>query len=400
VTPRPTQNVSAPDRTGALYKLLRQAPRDRLVAPGGHPFAFATHRGKVRKDNQDTALVLAGRRATSSQTFLAAILCDGMGGLDAGDEAADLAAASAGAALARDERLAPVARMDRAIRGANAAVFERFRGRAGTVLVAVLVEAGQAVIGWVGDARAYGLVRGREPERLTEDDTVATAIARIEGAAPDAMDALLRAIGQKPTVEPNLKVVEPGPRALLLVSDGVHRIEPAALAWVCRHAQSSTELVERLRAAASWEGGVDNATALVLELGESPSFGEDGVFLAAWVEAQPRTWEIAIMKQSANSRSASQVSPVPALSARQEPVAVMAPKRKRERTVKRGGDRRQTSRTHPEQVPLAKEPGAAALDSKGERTTERGDDRRQTSRARPEQVPLTIELGGISEDKP
>lgn len=375
MTSRPTQTAPAPDKTGALYKLLRQAPRDRLVAPGGQPFAFSTHRGKVRKDNQDTALVVAGRRATSSQTFLAAILCDGMGGLEAGDEAADLAAASAGAALARDERLAPIERMDRAIRGANAAVFDRFRGRAGTVLVAVLVEEGQAVIGWVGDARAYGLVRGREPERLTDDDTVATAIARIEGTAPDAMDALLRAIGQKSTVEPNIKLVEPGPRALLLVSDGVHRIEPAALGWVCRHAQSSTELVERLRAAASWEGGVDNATALVLELGESQSLVEEGTFVAVWVETQPRIWEIVIMEQSASSRSASQLSPAPALAARQEqPGPAMAPKRKRERTVKRGGKR--------------------------ERTAERGDDRMQTSRARPEQVPLTIELGGIAKDKP
>lgn len=364
MTSRRNRKNPAPQRTAALHEMLRRATRDRLVAPGGQPFAFATHRGKVRQNNQDTALVLAGRRAVSSQTFVTAILCDGMGGLEAGDEAADLAAASAGAALAADERLPPIERMDLAIRAANAAVFERFRGRAGTVIVAVLVEEGHIAIGWVGDARAYSLLRGSDPNLLTHDDTIANEIARIEGEAPDAMDALLRAVGQKPDVEPHVMPVEPGPRALLLVSDGVHRIEPAALNWVHRHARSSRELVERLRAAALWEGGIDNATALVLELGEQPLLdGEDGPILAAWVEEQPRIWEMVTMKQNAASRSASQTPPAPVSAAHQEQQsAVMAPTRKSERAAKLRNDRREAARERPTQVPLVIELGSASGD--------------------------------------
>ena len=349
-----------------MHELLRRAPRDRLVAPGGQPFAFATHRGKVRQNNQDNVLVLAGRRATSSPTFIAAVLCDGMGGLEAGDEAADLAAASAGAALAGDEHLPPIERMDMAIRGANAAVFERFRGRAGTVLVAVLVEEGHTVIGWVGDARAYGLMRDREPDLLTRDDTIANEIARIEGEAPEAMDALLRAVGQKPDVEPHVMPVEPGARALLLVSDGVHRIEPGALTWVNRHARSSRELVERLRAAALWEGGIDNATALVLELGEAPPLdGENGPILAAWVEEQPRIWEMVTVEQNAASRSTAQAPPAPVPAARQEQQdATIAPTRTRksERAAKPRNDRRETARERSKQVPLVIELGSASGD--------------------------------------
>ena len=77
---------------------------------------------------------------TSQEPFLAAVVCDGMGGLEAGDEAADLAAARAAATLAQDDQWVPSDRMDRAIRQANAVVFERFHGRAGTVVVAVLIE--------------------------------------------------------------------------------------------------------------------------------------------------------------------------------------------------------------------------------------------------------------------
>lgn len=362
------------DRTDALETMLRWARRDRLVAPQGQPFAFVTHRGKVRKDNQDTALVLAGRRLNRADIFTAAVLCDGMGGLSQGDEAADLAAARAGAILGNDERCSPIERMTNAIRAANSAVFERFGGRAGTVIVAALIDEGEAVLGWLGDARVYGLVPGNDPKLLTRDDTIANEVARIEGAAPDAMDALLRAVGLKDHVEPHVCTVEPGLSALLLVSDGVHRIEPFALNWVYRHnAQSFVDLVERLRLAASCEGGIDNATALVVDLHKSPLLETDGPNLGAWVEAQPRIWEMVMETED--------VGPAPAVS--QSPPMPLAP------------------------AVAPQAPTYTTAKSRGKymkKTSERLDDsRHEPSRPRtdrPEQAPLGVEIGVISKDKP
>ncbi len=350
------------DRTDALEKMLRGARRDRLVAPQGQPFAFVTHRGKVRKDNQDTALVLAGRRLNRADVFTAAVLCDGMGGLSQGDEAADLAAARAGAILANDDRCSPTERMTNAIRAANAAVFERFGGQAGTVIVAALIDEGQAVLGWLGDARAYGLTPGNDPKLLTCDDTIANEVARIEGTAPDAMDALLRAVGLKDHVEPHVCTVEPGLSALLLVSDGVHRIEPFALNWVYRHnAQSFGDLVERLRLAASCEGGIDNATALVVDLQKSLQLETDGPIVGAWVETQPRIWEMVTVKEEVITPPIVSQLPPAAPAAKQRPKS-------------------------------PKQPPGRLDDSRNESSSRPRNDR-------PEQAPLGIEIGVILKDK-
>ena len=155
----------------ALERLLQSAPRDRHVAPAAQPFAYSTNHGKVRGENQDTALVLAGRRSGKTKPFLAAILCDGIGGLEDGDMAAALAAACTAAVLGAQDDEAPLSRMRRAILEANSNVFNRFRRRAGTVIVAALLEAKQTIVGWIGDARAYGLRAGATPpELLTQDD--------------------------------------------------------------------------------------------------------------------------------------------------------------------------------------------------------------------------------------
>lgn len=365
MVPKSDRTIPTADRTEALYSLLRNAARDRLVAPGGQPFAFRTHRGKIRKDNQDTALVLIGRRATSPQPFLAAILCDGMGGLEAGDDAADLAAASVGAMLARDDELAPGERMAQAIRTANAAVFERFHGRAGAVLVAALVEGNDTLIGWLGDARIYGVLHGGALRLLTRDDTVATEIERIDGTAPDAMNALLRAVGTKPNAEPHVEYLEADFRELLLVSDGVHRIEREAFDWVLRHAQTSTEMVERLIAASLWEGGLDNATAVVVRLQQQLSINEVGPTLAAWVEAQPRIWQM-IMTE-----------PV-----RLKPSLISQPE-----TVTAYLDEQQYQGT------------SVASQGKKARHTKTRNNKSQKHQPAPEQAPLSIELGDTSRDK-
>jgi serine/threonine protein phosphatase PrpC len=331
-----------------LYRLLRKAPRDRVVAPSGQQFAFMTHRGKVRKDNQDTALVLSGRHTATSSPFFAAILCDGIGGLEHGDDAAALATATAGSALAHDIPLAPIERMRHAIREANKAVFERFQGRSGTVLAAALMEPEESVIGWVGDARIYAALRGGDLAPITSDDTIAAEIARIEGteqAGALAMDSLTRAIGQKRDVEPHAEPLKSGYQTLLLVSDGIYRIDPGVLQWVRRHAHGPKELVERLVAAAQWEGGSDNATGIAITMDQTFSLDEDGQVIAAWVEAQPRVWKVVRMESPKTARR-----PEPA---RSEALSGASnPTKDKEREADRPAGGKRVPRERPQQAPL------------------------------------------------
>ncbi|HRI69017.1 MAG TPA: hypothetical protein PK156_32525, partial [Polyangium sp.] len=267
------------ERFDGLYRMLRTSARDRLVAHPNQLFAFCSHVGRVRTENQDNALVLTGRRMGATKPFLAAIVCDGMGGLEAGDDAADLAIAAAGSILCSNEPMSPDERMRQSILTANRVVFERYRGQAGAVFVAVLLDKDNShcapVIGWVGDARAYGLLPN-ELRQLTRDDTVAAQIEALEGSAPDAMNQPLQAIGVKVDVRPNIVTVSPDHLRFLLVSDGVHRLDPAAMQWVRRYARNTQEIVERLVEAANWQEGVDNATALAIDLKKEILLDEEG----------------------------------------------------------------------------------------------------------------------------
>jgi len=304
----------------ALERLLTSAARNRSVLPTRQPFAFSTHCGKVRKVNEDTALVSVGRRAAQDAPFLAAVVCDGMGGLEKGDEAAALAAASAVAVMISPERTVnPQARMCAAITAANTAVFQKFRGNSGAVLVALLIDDRQVVIGWIGDARIYGIARDGSATLLTRDDTVASAIEDLEGAAPDAMDALLSAIGQREDAIPHVRLLDSAFQTLVLVSDGVHRIDPHVLAWLFRGTRNPSDLVSRLVAASYWDGGRDNATALAISLDQPVTFSEEGEAFAAWVESQPQVWHILRSPDLANTYARDDASPRAESTARAEP---------------------------------------------------------------------------------
>jgi len=221
-----------------------------------------------------------------------------MGGLADGDVAAAITASTMVAMFASLGRYPPRPRMSHALRSANARVFTRYEGKAGAVVVAALVEDGTTTIGWTGDARIYGLNRGAPPKLLTRDDTVAAEIERLEGPAPDAMNTLLRAIGTHPTLRPNTELLSDQYQSLLLVSDGVHRIEQSVFSWLHQCTSAPADLVKRLITASAWEGGIDNATALALQPSAALDEGMSRADLTTWIDVHPRTWDLASLRKS------------------------------------------------------------------------------------------------------
>ena len=239
--------------------------------------AGVTDTGNVRTRNED--YLLAG-----GDLF---VVADGMGGHGHGDVASRMAVETLQRSFASD----PTERgLIQAVHDANEAVMEHGRAVAGldpgngsshtmgttVAAVAHVVEDGQdrLVVVNVGDSRVYLFTDG-ELHRLTEDHSLVADLVRAgtlseeEAETHHARNVLTQAIGVTESVEPHVTRIAPsvGDR-LLLCSDGLfndvgHDQLTAALA-----SGDDPELVAaRLVAEAKANGGSDNITALVLDLG-------------------------------------------------------------------------------------------------------------------------------------
>ncbi len=207
------------------------------------------------------------------------VLCDGMGGVEGGEVASELAARSIwremrGTSGTRDpEVFARLLR--RATRVANhdvhamAAREPGLKGMGTTVSAAGIVS-DRLVIATVGDSRAY-VLRGGEIVQVTRDQSLSSALLAA-GHAPEqaerAGSAILQALGAGDDVEPSLSIIElrRGDR-LLLCSDGLHGlVGDPALRLLMSPPHSIAQAVRLLVTAARAAGGPDNITAIVADV--------------------------------------------------------------------------------------------------------------------------------------
>lgn len=221
------------------------------------------------------------------------VVADGMGGHAAGEVASRQVIESVRAALAeRWERLNELAAspevearaalegiMQQALLRACRDVHELAkqdprRHKMGSTCVAVLCLNDKALLGHVGDSRVY-LHRGGALHRLTEDHTLGAEQVRRGFLTEEEVhqmptrNILLRAVGLEPAVAVDTLVTDlyPGD-ALLLCSDGLYgELTDAELSgWLAQKDLSGAPaaLVELANA----RGGKDNATAVVVSVGE------------------------------------------------------------------------------------------------------------------------------------
>lgn len=227
--------------------------------------AGATHIGCVRRRNEDAFYV--GRN-------LAAV-ADGLGGHVAGDVASTVVIES----MRRADRDVPPTQLadalGRAIGAANEAMRQRIREDAalagmGSTLVALLWSGDTAALANVGDSRAY-LLRDGRTEQITEDHTYGRLLA---GAAlvPTLPDRLVRFLDGRPAgrsadiVTWNLRS---GDR-WLLCSDGLSSYVPhEQIHAVLVSGDSADVACERLVALALDNGGPDNVTVAIVDVGEA-----------------------------------------------------------------------------------------------------------------------------------
>jgi len=203
----------------------------------------------VRETNEDRYLVREGRNGT-----LIAV-ADGVGG-EAGGEMASAAAIDALAAGYFNASAAqPAEALAAAIRGANDAVLsaagESGQKGAASTLVAAAIDGSSAVIGNLGDSRAY-LLRDGEIRMVTADH------------AGDYQSSITRFVGDPRGVQPDVFVetLRAGDR-LLLCSDGLTRHVPDADIASTVRGRDLGNAASALVDLAKSRGGEDNITVVL-----------------------------------------------------------------------------------------------------------------------------------------
>lgn len=240
--------------------------------------AGATDVGRVRAGNEDALLV-------DAELGLYAVF-DGMGGAKAGEVAAQTARDAVHRYVAHNlDTQAPVDLLESALLHACAAVFDAARadrnlhGMGTTAVVCLIPDAHRpqkAVIGHVGDSRAYLLRNGRLSQ-LTRDHTiVAELVSRGMISADEAeshpyKNVLSRNLGARfeAAVDVVTTSIRPGDR-LMLCSDGLYGYASSEAIQYLLGSDDSTEHVARdLIELAMRGGGGDNITVVVIDAGEA-----------------------------------------------------------------------------------------------------------------------------------
>lgn len=235
-------------------------------------------RGAVRTENQDCfRTTLAG-----GGSLLTAVLCDGMGGAQAGSVASAIAADTfmSHAANSLDESSSANDMhmiLTEATNYANIKVYDRAFADfscmgMGSTLVGLLVNGKRASVVNVGDSRAYYLTQ-RRVEQITQDHSLVEEmvargkLTRAEAKTHPKRNIITRAVGVEASVAADLFDVKftEGSR-ILLCSDGLSNLVSAEeLRLVCGECEDPEKACGALIELALKRGAPDNVTVVLAE---------------------------------------------------------------------------------------------------------------------------------------
>jgi protein phosphatase len=236
-----------------------------------------------REHNEDSFLV--------NEELGLYVVCDGMGGHAGGETASRLAVQTVekeliSARLRTDDPFASTAgyedtplagALQEAIEGACSMVYRTSRSQAelqgmGTTCVALLVHGEVAVVGHVGDSRAY-LVREGGIRQLTEDHSLVNEQVRAglltseEAKHSRLRNIITRSVGFEEDVLVDVVGFEskPGDR-LLLCSDGLcNLVDMEEIRITLASERDPAEMCKSLVGLANERGGDDNITVIAVE---------------------------------------------------------------------------------------------------------------------------------------
>ena len=267
-------------------------------------FAAATDIGCKRTNNEDSFGYDADQHLY--------VVCDGMGGNAAGEVASSMAVRTlidsfgyfgqnvepgGPMEMVENRLLASIFEANRVVREAGTENPELYA--MGTTLVCVCLDGNRAVVGNVGDSRAY-LLRNGTCQQITLDHSLLDEEIRNGNMTPEMAAAsnlqsvITRAVGVADTVEPDLFAAQlQANDFILLASDGLTRYVKAE--EIAHAAATGTELAaicNALIAHAKERGGADNITCILLHAVEqSAGNGESIPAQEAQTDTPPDEWQ-------------------------------------------------------------------------------------------------------------
>ena len=231
--------------------------------------AAATDPGKRRRRNEDAYVV-------EPPLFAVA---DGMGGAQAGEIAAKIAASVLRDSSGEEAVVELIKEANRRVY--EAATEDETRSGMGTTITAAIVGDDGVQIGHVGDSRAYR-VRDGKLDQLTEDHSLVAELVRSGKLSPEEADAhpqrsvITRTVGTDPDVDVDTLEIDAQPGdVFLLCSDGLTTMvdDTSILAVVQKNRASLDKAARALVDAANKGGGEDNITIVLFEIGEEGAAG-------------------------------------------------------------------------------------------------------------------------------
>jgi PPM family protein phosphatase len=240
--------------------------------------------GMIRSGNEDNYLAEANERRG---VF---VVADGMGGHAAGEVASEMAVQIVGRHLLTiTSVLEPSAqeKLAQSLRDANRAIYDRMLAEVdkqgmGTTASVLALSDSHFLIGQIGDSRVY-LLRDGALTQLTKDHSYVQEQVDAGLLTPEQAryhpysNVITRCVGASETVEADIYsgVMKPGD-VFLVASDGLTgMVDDRRLQAMLLARSGPGRIVDALIAEANGRGGLDNITAIVVQVAavDEPSHG-------------------------------------------------------------------------------------------------------------------------------
>lgn len=235
-------------------------------------YAMHTDRGRVRDRNED---YISYSDTINGHVF---VVCDGMGGHNAGDVASELAAESAIVFLNEKYFSNPFDAVENAIVYANRIVYNQALGNdywhgMGTTVLLLLIRDDRIYYGHAGDSRLY-LQRNHVLDQMTEDHSFVQQllknglISRKEALTHPRRHEITKAIGLNliliPDVSPRT-IIPQNDDFIMLCTDGLtNLVSDTDISKILDNPYNLNEKAAKLVSRANKSGGTDNISVILI----------------------------------------------------------------------------------------------------------------------------------------
>lgn len=239
-------------------------------------FSYKTDIGKVRKTNEDEALVL-----TNATGDIMLVVCDGMGGHVKGDVAARIAIDTMKNEFKNKVSFTnanDVKRfLSRATKKANDIIFQSAKEndlskRMGTTMTVVIIRKNNLFVLNIGDSRAY-LIDDNTIEQVTEDDSYVNYLYHLGKITLEEMDVhpkrhiLMNALGLFQNANFEINVIHYDGCKVFLCTDGLYTmLSEEEMLSIITTSDSVDDKCDMLVKNANRNGGLDNIAVALWEV--------------------------------------------------------------------------------------------------------------------------------------